>query len=82
MRVDTNTQGHLQWYYFQIKNQLPQKAVFTIFRFKKKFSLYQRGMKPYIKSKKEKAGWRQAGDNIRYWNIETDSKSKYYALTF
>lgn len=52
MRVDTNTRGHLQWFYFQVKNKNIQKITFTIFRFKKKFSLYQRGMKPYVKSMK------------------------------
>ena len=52
MRVDTNTQGHLQWFYFKVKSEKPQIATFTIYRFKKKISLYQRGMRPYVKSKK------------------------------
>ena len=66
MRVDTNTQGHLQWFYFEVKNVAPQNAVFTVFKFKKRLALYQRGMRPYIKSKKEGTGWRQAGTNIKY----------------
>lgn len=66
MRVDTNTQGHLQWYYFEVKNSVPQTAVINVFRFKKKLSLYQRGMKPYIRSKREGTGWRQGGAKIKY----------------
>lgn len=82
MRVDTNTQGHLQWFYFKVKNEKPQNALFTIFRFKKKISLYQRGMKPYIKSKRDGTGWKQCGYNVRYCNMEEEGKSKYYYLTF
>lgn len=82
MRVDTNTQGHLQWFYFKVRNEKPQSATFTIFRFKKKISLYQRGMRPYVKSKKDGTGWRQTGYNIKYSGTEEEGKSKYYSLTF
>jgi hypothetical protein len=54
MRVDTNTQGHRQWYYFSVKNKKQCKVTFNIYEFSKSLSLYQRGMKPYVFSKKLK----------------------------
>ncbi len=52
MRVDTNTKGHRQWYYFSVKNKKSIKVRFNIYRFNKSASLYQRGMRPYVLSKK------------------------------
>jgi hypothetical protein len=52
MRVDTNTYGHRQWYYFNIKNKRTGIIKLNISQFMKPFSLYQRGMKPYVLSKK------------------------------
>lgn len=52
MRVDTNTYGHRQWFYFSIKNKTRKTIKLNIYRFKKPYSLYQRGMKPYVKSLK------------------------------
>ncbi len=49
MRVDANTQGHLQWFYFKISNL--QKNVsyrINICNFQKTKTLYLRGMKPYV----------------------------------
>ncbi len=54
MRVDTNTKGHRQWYYFSIKSKSKRTVKLNIFRFKKTYSLYQRGMKPYVRSIKNK----------------------------
>ncbi len=52
MRVDTNTRGHRQWFYFSIKNKLKHTIKLNIYRFKKAYSLFQRGMKPYVRSVK------------------------------
>jgi hypothetical protein len=52
MRVDTNTNGHRQWFYFAVRNILPTTVKFNIYRFKKRYSLFQRGMKPYVQSVK------------------------------
>lgn len=57
MRVDTNTNGHRQWFYFAVKNLNPTVVKFNIYRFKKKFSLFQRGMRPYVLSVKTGKGW-------------------------
>jgi hypothetical protein len=43
MRVDTNTKGHTNWYYFTVKNgEFLGKVKFNICNFQKSKSLYQR----------------------------------------
>ena len=51
MRVDSNTLGHLQWYYFKMMN-LTKDTVYqiNICNFQKAKTLYTRGMKPYVTS--------------------------------
>jgi hypothetical protein len=63
--VDTNTQGHRQWFFFSISNKSMSNTVrgspqaqsnifrFNIYRFGKKRSLYRRGMLPYTFSKRQ-----------------------------
>jgi len=53
MRVDTNTQGHTHWYYFLVKNkEYTGKVQLNICNFRRAASLYQKGLKPYVKSMK------------------------------
>ena len=55
--MDTNTQGHRQWYFFSVAyrkvqgNNNNNTFRFNIFRFAKRKSLYRRGMRPYTFSK-------------------------------
>ena len=66
MRVDTNTCGHRQWFYFSMKNQQKCKVKIHIHRFKKPYSLFQRGMKPYVRSRKTDSDWRPGGTQVCY----------------
>jgi hypothetical protein len=66
MRVDTNTNGHRQWFYFAVRNILPVTVKFNVYRFKKRYSLFQRGMKPYVQSVKSGIGWRTDTYNVLY----------------
>lgn len=68
MRVDTNTKGHTSWYFFKIKNKTHTKKSisFNICNFTKKNLLYKKGMKPYIFSKLDGCGWKQAGKDVSY----------------
>ena len=66
MRVDSNTNGHRQWFYFSIKNTTKKTVKLNIYRFKKKFSLFQRGMKPYVRSRKSGQDWKPGGFNVAY----------------
>jgi len=52
MRVDSNTRGHHQWFYFKINNQQRTGTVkFNIVNFTKKQSLYMHGMRVNTRSK-------------------------------
>ena len=61
MRFDTNTNGHMQWFYFSVKNAKKARVKFNLFRFRKVYSLYQRGFRPYSRSKKRGDAWLPAG---------------------
>lgn len=65
LRVDSNTQGHRQWFFFSMRNTHPCTVKLRILRFKKYYSLFQRGMKPYAQSK-TRTDWHPAGHNILY----------------
>ena len=50
MRVDANTRGHLNWFYFEIKNfRCNEEYTFNLKNFTKEDSLYYRGLKPYVR---------------------------------
>lgn len=70
MRIDSNTRGHAQWFYFSIKNgEYKQKIKINICNISKPGTLYEQGMHPYIFSKKKyneyKIGWRQGDHNLK-----------------
>jgi hypothetical protein len=56
----------MQWYYFKIKNLSLKKIKLNIVNFKRHKTLYQRGMKPYIKINGK---WQQGGKNIIFRDI-------------
>lgn len=86
MKVDTNTNGHRQWFFFSVRNNKASVVRFNIFRFKKKYSLFQRGLRPYVYSLKSGKGWVPGGMNIRYREEkhmnDYGNESKKYYLTF
>lgn len=71
MRVDSNTAGHLQWFNFKVKGwRKLLKYRINICNFQKDKCLFTRGMRPYLfsekRSRREKEGWRQDGENLRF----------------
>ena len=51
MRVDSNTRGHHQWFYFKIQNkEKVGKVTFNFVNFTKRQSLYMHGMRVNVKS--------------------------------
>ena len=71
MRVDSNTAGHLQWFNFRVRGwKKLLKYKLNICNFQKDKCLFARGMRPYVFSEKlyqkEKVGWRQDGENVRF----------------
>lgn len=97
MRVDSNTRGHLQWYYFKVSNlQKGDVYQFNICNFQKAKTLYSRGMKPYLLSYRDlldkRGGWSQGGEDIQYAKTKSktlslliekgDEEDKYFTLSF
>ena len=76
MRVDTNTRGHLQWFYFSVSYDSCQghfkdrQLTFNINNFTKSTSLYSVGMRICVAKQSQNYKWHRAGENITY------SKSK------
>ena len=94
MQNDINTNGHTQWFYFQVKNTKKNSNIrFNIMNFSKCDSLFNYGMKISVYSQKKSeseekpVAWHKGGDNISYYanGIRKDvvfySRS-YYSLSF
>ncbi|CAK55630.1 unnamed protein product (macronuclear) [Paramecium tetraurelia] len=78
MRIDTNSIGHSNWFYFKITQNEQRKVKFNICNFTKPQSLYIKGMKPYVLSEKSKIKYfTQQGDNIKY-----QQQGQYFILSF
>lgn len=69
----------LQWYYFEVRNQKPLTVTFKIMNLGKFESLYNEGMKPLVRSKKEGDYWKRGGFGVSYLQ-NTDDLT--YTLTF
>ena len=80
LRIDSNTRGHTQWFYFSVSNGNKLGAIrFNICNLTKPRTLYEQGMRPYVFSKRkmEKMGtkWQQDG-----FNVELVEKNLRYEL--
>lgn len=86
LRPDTNTRGHMQWFYFKISNvSYPHQNIrLNICNNRKNGVLFCRGMKPYIYSKHlentKGIKWQQAGENISYTNLS--QKERFFEQYF
>jgi hypothetical protein len=64
MRVDTNTRGHHQWFYFSVEHgsfYKSMKVKFNIVNFTKGESLYSQGMRLCISKKSKNFEWQRGG---------------------
>ena len=71
MRVDTNTKGHHQWFYFSVTSNssfLGKKVKFNIVNFTKGSSLYTQGMRICVSKRSTNYSWCKGGDDIQYKN--------------
>jgi cytosolic carboxypeptidase protein 2/3 len=91
MRIDTNTNGHMHWFYFSVSQIKYKRTVkFNIVNFTRSTSLYAAGMKPRVFSAQEvqngqSAGWELGGDQVNFTNSKVtklNSKKQFYMLTF
>lgn len=87
MRVDTNTRGHHQWFFFSCENVSPitKQVKFNIVNFTKQSSLYgnrgKEGMRINIFNVKDdemnKCGWQKGGTNISYQRSRINKGDEY-----
>jgi len=71
LRVDTNTKGHFNWFYFQMSNTRKGQTIrLNIVNMTKGHSLYQQGMQinywSRLKNQPLFTGWLRGGQNIQY----------------
>jgi len=81
LKSDLNTNGHVQWFFFQVQNMLGNHEYqFTLGNFTKPKSLYNNGMKILMysknKEKKENIGWYRTGYNISYTRNKKSNVNK------
>lgn len=77
LRPDTNTCGHMQWFYFKLTH-LPQASRtvrINICNNRRAMTLFTRGMRPFAYSRHVLATqgikWQQAGSNVSYQKLAT-----------
>ncbi|KAK2949852.1 putative Cytosolic carboxypeptidase Nna1 [Blattamonas nauphoetae] len=88
LRIDTNTKGHTQWYYFTVTNvRKDVRYKFNVVNFLKPAFMYSNGMQPLMYSEflaRDKGiGWHRVGKDICYYSSPLKRKgSNFYTLTF
>ena len=83
MRPDTNTDTHFQWFYFKVKCCKGAKtAIFTIKNFVKGGMLYNNGLQPFFRRKKQQK-YQQIGTPTQFFeNIPEDNFSLKFSFDF
>ena len=87
MSNDVNTQGHTQWFFFQVRNtRAKAKTRFNILNYSKPDSLFNYGMKVSIysekKADKKSVGWHKGCEDIRYYANSIRKDITYYSKCF
>ncbi|KAM3147801.1 hypothetical protein pb186bvf_000129 [Paramecium bursaria] len=79
MRIDTNSIGHSNWFYFKVRNTQKTKVKFNICNFTKPQTLYLKGLKPYVLSLKSSIKhFTQQGEYVKYFQ----SSQNHFTLQF
>jgi predicted MPP superfamily phosphohydrolase len=91
MRLDTNTDGHMHWFYFSVSGLQGRRLVkFNIVNFTRNSNLFTNGMKPRVFSVQEvrngqSAGWQPGGENVQFSFSKLNRhnlKKPFYQLSF
>ena len=64
MKVDSNTLGHCNWYYFMVQAKTAGTYRFNICNFFRSKNLYRKGKLPYVFKVGTSTGWEQGGNFI------------------
>lgn len=83
---DINTSGFTQWFFFRVEVDRQCKLRFNLLNFRKRNSLFQRGMKVCVYSRRNNErsgeGWVRDGTEISYQRSELPSSKVHYTLSF
>lgn len=91
MKLDTNTEGHMHWFYFSVSNIRSRRTIkFNIVNFTRTSNLFTSGLKPRVFSvqevtKNQGPGWHLGGDNIIFSPSKLNRhnlRRPFYQLSF
>ncbi|CAG9329220.1 unnamed protein product [Blepharisma stoltei] len=94
MRPDTNTLGHMHWFYFSVMGiAKPRRVRFNIVNFSRNSPLYRHGLRPRVFSiervrNSRSKGWEYGGENLCFSSSKINKcfgstpKKPYNQLTF
>ena len=89
MRIDTNTTGHMHWFFFSVTGLRYRRTIrFNIVNFTRGSSLYSTGMRPAVFSVQEiknhtSTGWEFGGDSVVFApNRCKETRRPLYTLSF
>lgn len=91
MRIDSNTSGHMHWFYFSVTGFKTKRSIkFNIVNFTRTTNLYNSGMKPRVFSIQEirngvSSDWKLGGENIIFSPSKLNKhnlKKPLYQLSF
>lgn len=89
MRVDTNTTGHMHWFYFSVTGIQHKRTVkFNVVNFTRSTTLYAAGMNPAVFSVQEikngnSQGWQLGGEQVAFGPSRLKGlKKKIFSLSF
>lgn len=88
LQDDTNTTGYCLWFFFRFCNQKKHDQVqFDIVNFRKNYSLFGRGMKVCVHSRRryeqEGVGWHRSGSSVDYFrNGMSEGGRQLHSLHF
>ena len=81
---DTQTKAHTQWFYFAVRNStITGPVTFRVINLGKRWSLFEKGLRPLVWSDNSELGWQRAGTEVTYKPSEwCEHSERYYQLTF
>lgn len=83
---DTNSKGHIQWFYFSATPKVPVRAKLHIMNFMKAKCLFARGMRPWCRV--QDGAWERTSEPCTYYpngakvSLKSGKEAEFYTLSF
>ena len=83
---DTNSKGHIQWFYFSVTPEAPVRAKLHIMNFMKAKCLFARGMRPWCRV--QDGAWERTSFPCTYYpngaktSLKSGKEVEFYTLSF